>query len=72
MEQGARWCKARPTIVIKVPREDDECDAQCFGVACEEAMTGMVFWTGIFSLCLYHSSEPGEFLYRDMVNTLWC
>ena len=63
---------ARRTIVIKVPREDDECTsgyavlddamygtndaAQCFDVASENAMTAMEYDTGTFSHCLYHSS----------------
>ena len=63
---------ARRTIVIKVPREDDECTsgyavldnamygtkdaAQCFDVASENAMTEMGYNTGIF-LSL---SEPFE------------
>ena len=57
--------KARRTIVIKVPREDGECEsgyavldkamfgtedaAQCFDVACEDAMTAMRFSTEVFS-----------------------
>ena len=63
---------ARRRIVIKVPREDDECTsgcavldkamygtkgaAQCFDVASESAMTAMGYDTGKFSPCLYHSS----------------
>ena len=57
---------ARRTIVIKVPREDDECTsccavldkamkgtkdvAQCFDFASENAMTAMGYDTGKFSL----------------------
>ena len=56
---------ARRTMVIKVPREDDECTsgyavldkamygmrdaAQCFDVASEKAMTAMGYDTGKFS-----------------------
>ena len=63
---------ARRTIVINVPREDDECTsgyavldkamcgtkdaAQCFDVAGESAMTAMGYDTGKFSPCLYQSS----------------
>ena len=63
---------ASSTVVIKVPREDDECrswyavldkamyetkDAeQCFDVASENAMTAMVYDMGKFSPCLYHPS----------------
>ena len=58
---------ARRTIVIKVPREDDECKivyavldeamygtkdaAQCFDVASENAMTAMGYDTGTLSPC---------------------
>ena len=71
---------ARRTIVIKVPREDDECTsghavldkamygtkdaAQCFDVASENAMTAMGYDTGKFSLCLYYSSAIDMSLFR--------
>ena len=61
---------ARRAIVIKVPREDDECTsgcavldkamygtkdaAPCFDVASENAMTAMGYDTGKFSPCLDH------------------
>ena len=71
---------ARRTVVIKVPREDDECKngyavldkamygtkdaAQCFDVASENAMTAMEFTTGTFSLCLDHSSASDTSVFR--------
>ena len=71
---------ARRTIVIKVPREDDECNsgyavldsamygakdaAQRFDVACEDAMTAMGFLTGVLPPCLYHSTESGVSVFR--------
>ena len=59
----------RRTIVIKVPRENDECKSgyavlekamerrtqQCFDAASENAMTAMGFDTGVFSPSLYRS-----------------
>ena len=68
---------ARRTIVIKVPREDDECTiscsfpdkamygaAQCFDVAGENAMTAMGYDTGKSSLCLYHWSAVAMSVFR--------
>ena len=71
---------ARRTIVIPVPREDDECKsgyevldtamygtkgaAQCFDVASENAMMAMEFTTGTFSPCLYHSSASDMSVFR--------
>ena len=70
----------RRTIVIKVPREDDECTsgyavldktmcgtkdaAQCFDVASENAMTAMGYDTGKFSPCDYHSSAVAMSVFR--------
>ena len=71
---------ARRTIVIKVPREDDECTsgyavldkamyetndaAQCFDVASENAMTAMEYDTGKFSPYLYHSIAVAMSVFR--------
>ena len=71
---------ARRTIVIKVPREDDECmsgfavldtamcgttdAAQCFDVASENAMTAAGCDTGKFTLCLYRSSAVEMSVFR--------
>ena len=68
---------ARRTIVIKVPREDDECKsgsavldkaidgtAFCFDVASENDQTAMGYDTGKFSLCLYHSSAVDMSVFR--------
>ena len=71
---------ARRTIVIKVPREDDDgtsvCAvldkamygtkdaAQCFDVASENAMTALAHDAGKFSPCLYHSSAVAMSLFR--------
>ena len=71
---------ARRTIVIKLPREDDECTsgyavldkamygtkdaAQCFDVASENAMTAMGYDTGKFSPCLCHSSAAARSVFR--------
>ena len=70
----------RRTIVIKVPREDDECTsgyavldeamdgtkdaAQCFDVASQNAMTAMGYDTGQFFPCLYHSSAVDMSVFR--------
>ena len=71
---------ARRTIVIKVPKEDDECTsgyavldkamygtmdaAQCFDVASENAMTAMGYDTGKFSPCLSRSSAVDMSVFR--------
>ena len=71
---------ARRTIVIMVPREDDECTsgyaeldkamygtkeaAHCFDVAREIAMTAMGYATDKFSLWLYHSSAVDMSVFR--------
>ena len=77
---------ARRTIVVKIPREDDECKrgdavldktvrtsdaAQCFDVASENAMTAMGFDTGSFSPCLYHSSAADMSVFRHGDFFLW-
>ena len=70
----------RRTIVIKVPREDDECTsgyavldkamygtkdaAQCFDVASETAMTAMGYDTGKFSPYDYDSSAVAMSVFR--------
>ena len=72
---------ARRTIVIRVPREDDECTsgyavldkalygtknaAQCFDVASENAMTAMGYDMGKFSPCLYQSSAVDMSVFRQ-------
>ena len=71
---------ARRTIVIKVPREDDECAsgyavldnamygtkdaAQRFDVASENAMTATGYDTGKFSSGLFHSSAVDMSVFR--------
>ena len=71
---------ARRTIVIKVPREDDDCKSgyavldkamcgakdatQCFDVASENAMTAMGHDRGTLSPCLYHSSAIDVSVFR--------
>ena len=71
---------ARRTIVIKVPREDDECTsgyevldkamygtkdaAQYFDVASENAMTATGNDTGKISPCLYHPSAVDMSVFR--------
>ena len=73
---------ARRTIVIKVPREDDECTsgytvldqamygtkdaAQCIDFASENAMTVMGFDTGTFSPCPYHPSAADMSVFRHV------
>ena len=71
---------ARHTIVIKLPRADDECKsgyavldnatygtkdaAQCFDVATETVLTAMGFDTGIFSPCPCHPSAADMSVFR--------
>ena len=70
----------RRTIVIKVPREYDECKsgyavlckatygtkdaAQCFDVPSENTATAMGYDTGMFSPSLYHSSAVDLSVFR--------
>ena len=80
ISRGHFHSPARRTIVIKVPREDDECTngytfpdkvmygtkdaAQPFDVASENAVTAMGCDTGQFSPCLHHSSAVAMSVFR--------